>query len=107
VGTALLVAEECEISPLYKNAVLASKEQETTITLAFTGKPARGIANDFTKRMKDATVAPYPLQNYLTTTIRKESAKQGNAEYLSMWMGENSHLVQHAGTVQSIVDKWL
>mgnify|MGYP001091629335 CR=1 FL=1 len=107
VGTVLLVAEECEISPLYKNAVLASKEQETTITLAFTGKPARGLANDFTRRMKDATVAPYPLQNYLTTTIRKESAEQGNAEYLSMWMGENSQLVQHTGTVKSIVDKWL
>jgi len=107
VGTVLLVAEECEISPLYKNAVLASKEQETTITLAFTGKPARGLANDFTRRMKDATVAPYPLQNYLTTTIRKESAEQGNAEYLSMWMGENSHLVKHTGTVKSIVDKWL
>ncbi|KPN95462.1 nitronate monooxygenase family protein [Lysinibacillus sp. ZYM-1] len=107
VGTVLLVAEECEISPLYKNAVLTSKEQETTITLAFTGKPARGLANDFTKRMKDATVAPYPLQNYLTTTIRKESAVQGNVEYLSMWMGENSHLIQQTGTVKSIVEKLL
>lgn len=107
IGTALLVADECEISPLYKNAVLASNAQQTTITLAFTGKPARGLANEFTRRMKDATVAPYPLQNYLTTTIRKESAEQGNAEYLSMWMGENSHLVQQTGTVKSIVSKLL
>ncbi|MFL1996904.1 nitronate monooxygenase [Lysinibacillus irui] len=107
IGTALLVADECEISPLYKNAVLASNAQQTTITLAFTGKPARGLANEFTKRMKDAIVAPYPLQNYLTTTIRKESAEQGNAEYLSMWMGENSHLVQQTGTVKSIVNKLL
>ena len=107
IGTALLVADECEISPLYKNAVLASKEQQTTITLAFTGKPARGLANDFTKRMEDATVAPYPLQNYLTTTIRKESAEQGNAEYLSMWMGENSHLIQQTDTVKNIVSKLL
>ncbi|SCZ03636.1 MULTISPECIES: nitronate monooxygenase [unclassified Lysinibacillus] len=107
IGTALLVADECEISPLYKNAVLASKEQQTTITLAFTGKPARGLMNDFTKRMKDAIVAPYPLQNYLTTTIRKESAEQGNAEYLSMWMGEKSYLVQQTGTVRSIVEKLL
>lgn len=107
IGTALLVADECEISPLYKNAVLASNAQQTTITLAFTGKPARGLVNEFTRRMKDATVAPYPLQNYLTTTIRKESAEQGNAEYLSMWMGENSHLVQQTGTVKSIVSKLL
>ncbi|MEB2280760.1 nitronate monooxygenase [Lysinibacillus xylanilyticus] len=107
IGTALLVADECEISPLYKNALLESKAQQTTITRAFSGKPARGLANAFTERMKDAVVAPYPLQNDLTTTIRKESAKQGKAEYLSMWMGEKSYLVKQPGTVKSIIAKLL
>ncbi|GAB0170811.1 nitronate monooxygenase [Lysinibacillus sp. CTST325] len=107
IGTALLVADECEISPLYKNALLESKAQQTTITRAFSGKPARGLANGFTERMKDAVVAPYPLQNDLTTTIRKESAKQGKAEYLSMWMGEKSYLVKQPGTVKSIIEKLL
>ena len=107
IGTALLVADECEISPLYKNAVLQSQAQQTTVTRAFSGKPARGLANAFTERMKDAVVAPYPLQNDLTTAIRKESAKQGNAEYLSMWMGENSYLVKQTGSVKSIVEKLL
>ncbi|MGE7911672.1 NAD(P)H-dependent flavin oxidoreductase [Lysinibacillus xylanilyticus] len=107
IGTALLVADECEISPLYKNALLESKEQQTTITRAFSGKPARGLANGFTERMKDAVVAPYPLQNDLTTTIRKESAKQGKGDYLSMWMGEKSYLVNQSGTVKSIIEKLL
>ncbi|PJO41746.1 NAD(P)H-dependent flavin oxidoreductase [Lysinibacillus xylanilyticus] len=107
IGTALLVADECEISPLYKNALLQSKKQQTTITRAFSGKPARGIANGFTERMKDAVVAPYPLQNDLTTTIRKESAKQGKGDYLSMWMGEKSYLVNQSGTVKSIIEKLL
>ncbi len=107
IGTALLVADECEISPLYKNALLQSKEQQTTVTRAFSGKPARGLANGFTERMKDAVVAPYPLQNDLTTTIRKESAKQGKGDYLSMWMGEKSYLVNQSGTVKSIIEKLL
>ncbi|MGE7947602.1 NAD(P)H-dependent flavin oxidoreductase [Lysinibacillus sp. NPDC093688] len=107
IGTALLVADECEISPLYKNALLQSEAQQTTITRAFSGKPARGLANGFTERMKDAIVAPYPLQNDLTTTIRKEGAKQGKAEYLSMWMGEKSYLVKQPGTVKSIIEKLL
>ena len=106
IGTALLVAEECEISKMYKEEVLNSKPQQTTITRAFTGKPARGLVNDFTERMKDAVVAPYPLQNHLTTTIRKESMKQGNKEYLSLWMGENSYLVQ-PGSVKDIVAKFI
>ncbi|MFJ7185335.1 NAD(P)H-dependent flavin oxidoreductase [Lysinibacillus xylanilyticus] len=107
IGTALLAADECEISPLYKNALLESKEQQTTITRAFSGKPARGLANGFTERMKNAVVAPYPLQNDLTTTIRKESAKQGKGDYLSMWMGEKSYLVNQSGTVKSIIEKLL
>lgn len=107
IGTALLVADECEISPLYKNALLESKEQQTTITRAFSGKPARGLTNGFTERMKDAVVAPYPLQNDLTTTIRKESAKRGKGDYLSMWMGEKSYLVNQSGTVKSIIEKLL
>jgi len=107
IGTALLVADECEISPLYKNALLQSEAHQTTITRAFSGKPARGLANGFTERMKDATVAPYPLQNDLTTTIRKEGAKQGKADYLSMWMGEKSYLVKQPGTVKSIIEKLL
>jgi len=107
IGTALLVADECEISPLYKNALLQSEAQQTTITRAFSGKPARGLANGFTERMKDAIVAPYPLQNDLTTTIRKEGAKQGKAEFLSMWMGEKSYLVKQPGTVKSIIEKLL
>ncbi|QDP99212.1 nitronate monooxygenase [Lysinibacillus fusiformis] len=104
IGTALLVADECEISTAYKNAILQSKAQQTTVTRAFTGKPARGLANDFTKRMKDAIVAPYPLQHYLTSTIRKESAQQGNSQYVSMWMGENCYLVQ-PGSVKDIIAK--
>ncbi|KOS68095.1 2-nitropropane dioxygenase [Lysinibacillus contaminans] len=106
IGTALLVAEECEANDIYKAAVLNSKPQQTTITRAFTGKAARGLINDFTERMKDAAIAPYPLQNDLTSTIRKESMKQGNKEYLSLWMGENSYLVQ-SGSVKEILAKFI
>lgn len=104
VGTALLVADECEINDTYKSEILNSKPQQTTITRAFTGKPARGLVNDFTERMKDAVVAPYPLQNHLTTSIRKESMNQGNKDYLSLWMGELSYLAR-PGSVKEIVAK--
>ena len=104
IGTALLVADECDIHELYKSAVLNSAPQQTTITRAFTGKPARGLINEFTKRMKDAVIAPYPLQNHLTASIRKESMNQSNKEYLSLWMGERSYLAT-PGSVKDIVEK--
>ena len=104
VGTALLVADECEIHETYKSAVLKSKPQQTTVTRAFTGKPARGLMNAFTERMKEAVVAPYPLQNDLTASIRKESMIRGNKDYLSLWMGERSYLAT-PGSVKDIVAK--
>ncbi|WP_107942565.1 NAD(P)H-dependent flavin oxidoreductase [Metasolibacillus fluoroglycofenilyticus] len=106
VGTAFLVAIESEVSPLYKQAILQSEHDMTTLTKAFTGKFARGLKNDFTERLKDAVVAPYPLQHHLTVAIRKESTVQGRPEFLSLWMGENSHLAKEA-TVADIVEELL
>lgn len=102
VGTALMTATECEVSDVHKHAILQSKEQGTTLTKAFTGKYARGLKNRFTEDMKEAAVAPYPLQHYLTLAIRKESAKQKRPEFLSLWMGENSYMAM-AASVKEIV----
>ena len=104
VGTVLLTSHECEVSKVHKNAILQSEKKATVLTRAFTGKYARGLKNKFTEQLKDATVAPYPLQHYLTLDIRRESAKQNRPEYLSLWMGENSYLAKVA-SVQEIVDQ--
>ena len=104
VGTALMTANECEVNDLHKQAILQSKEAQTTITKAFTGKPARGLKNDFTERLKDAIVAPYPLQHHLTLKIRQISGQTNRPEYLSLWMGENSYLAEK-GSVQQIISK--
>lgn len=103
VGTAFLVATESDISPVHKEAILQSKAKSTTLTKAFTGKYARGLANEFTEQLKEAVVAPYPLQHHLTLAIRKESAKQKRPEFLSLWMGENSYMATEA-SVATIVD---
>lgn len=102
LGTALMTADECEANELHKNAILNSKEAETTITRAFTGKPARGLRNEFTERLKDAVVAPYPLQHHLTVRIRQISGQTNRPEYLSLWMGENSYLAKK-DTAASII----
>ncbi|MGE7981284.1 NAD(P)H-dependent flavin oxidoreductase [Solibacillus sp. NPDC093137] len=106
IGTALLTAAECEAPKLHKEAILNSGEQATTLTKAFTGKYARGLRNKFTEQLKEATTAPYPIQHYLTQPIRKESARQNNREYMSLWMGENSYLAKEA-SVKEIIETLL
>ncbi|WP_431029859.1 NAD(P)H-dependent flavin oxidoreductase [Lysinibacillus sp. LZ02] len=103
IGTALITADECSVNEYHKEAILHSKEVGTCMTVAFTGKPARGLTNKFTEQLKDKTVAPYPLQHHLTTKIRQVSAKTGRPEYLSLWMGENSYMARRA-SVKVIID---
>jgi len=106
VGTVLLTADECESSRIHKEAILNSGIHATTLTKAFTGKYARGLRNKFTEQLKEATTAPYPVQHYLTQPIRKESARQNNREYMSLWMGENSYLAKEA-SVKEIIETLL
>lgn len=106
IGTALLTATECTAPKLHKEAILTSGQQATTLTKAFTGKYARGLKNRFTEQLKEATTAPYPVQHYLTQPIRKESARQNNREYMSLWMGENSYLAKEA-SVKEIIETLL
>ena len=106
IGTALLTATECAAPKIHKEAILTSGIHGTTLTKAFTGKYARGLRNGFTEQLKEATTAPYPVQHYLTQPIRKESARQNNREYMSLWMGENSYLAKEA-SVQEIIETLL
>lgn len=106
IGTALLTTTECAAPKLHKEAILTSGQHATTLTKGFTGKYARGLKNKFTEQLKEATTAPYPVQHYLTQPIRKESARQNNREYMSLWMGENSYLAKEA-SVKDIIETLL
>lgn len=106
IGTALLVAKESGAHELHKQAVLQSEEGKTVVTTAFSGKAARGLENDFIKQMSNAFIAPYPIQNTCTQDIRKASAAQGKANYMSLWAGEEAHLSK-SGTVKDIIRRFL
>ncbi|MBO0600797.1 nitronate monooxygenase [Sporosarcina sp. E16_3] len=92
IGTAFLAADESGAHPLYKQATLDAEVGCTVLTKAFSGKTARGIRNRFIIEMREEVIAPYPYQNDLTKKIRKEAAKQGNTDFMSLWAGESVHL---------------
>jgi len=95
LGTAFLACPESGASRPYKQAILERRdEDETTLTRAFSGKPARGLRNRFMEAMEGAPVLPYPLQNSLTSDLRREAAKAGKAELLSLWAGQGVPLAR-------------
>jgi nitronate monooxygenase len=87
LGTAFLVTPESGAAPAYKQALLAGRGDQTVITRAFSGRPARGLRNDFIARADPSWILPYPLQNALTREMRGAAGKQGKADYLSLWAG--------------------
>jgi len=100
LGTAFLVCSEAGVPDAYKQAVLDAHEDGTRITRAFSGRPARGIINRFMKEV-DAPwwpthfgVLPFPLQNALTRPLRTAAAKQGRAEFLSLWAGQGVRMAR-------------
>jgi nitronate monooxygenase len=89
LGTAFLPCPESGAAEAYKRAILAAGSDKTVITRAFSGRPARGLANGFIAKLRahEHLILPYPLQNALTRAMRTAAAKQGNPDFLSLWAG--------------------
>ncbi|TMU87499.1 nitronate monooxygenase [Bacillus sp. BHET2] len=94
MGTAFLTCKESGAHAVHKKAIINALETDTVITSVFSGKPARGLANTFTKEMQvyEDLLPPYPIQNMLTKEFRKEAGKQSNPEFMSLWSGQSPRL---------------
>lgn len=98
MGTAFLTCDEAGVPSAYKKAILDAREDETRLTRAFSGRPARGIVNRFMTEIEQGSepgaILPFPLQNALTRPLRTAAAKQGRAEFLSLWTGQGVRLAR-------------
>lgn len=104
LGTAFLTCDEAGIPDAYKRAILAAQEDQTRITRAFSGRPARGIVNRFMdeidQEQSDGAILPFPLQNAVTRPLRAAAAKQGRAEFLSLWAGQGVRLARRQSATE-------
>ena len=92
LGTAFLTCEEAGVPEAYKAAILSAREDETRLTRAFSGRPARGIVNRFMRATPEEAILPFPLQNALTRPMRTAAAQRGDAGLLSLWAGQGVRL---------------
>jgi len=94
VGTVLLRSDESGASVPHQRAI-AEGNRTTLVTRAFSGRPARGLANEFTDRYDEHAPHGYPAIHYLTSPLRRAAAAAGDAERLNLWAGTG---YQHART---------
>jgi nitronate monooxygenase len=85
-GTAFLRCPESGAHPLYKAALSDPRFTSTEHTRAFSGRPARGLVNQFMVNHRDAPAA-YPEINNATRLLRSAAAAAGDADRMSLWAG--------------------
>ncbi|WJY01728.1 nitronate monooxygenase [Curtobacterium sp. 458] len=86
VGTAVLRTDEAGTSSTHRAALADAAFDRTVLTRAFTGRPARALANAFTRAHPDAPLG-YPALHHLTRPLRTDAAASGDPHRLHLWAG--------------------
>lgn len=98
VGTVLLRADESAASATHKAALIDPSRTETTLTRAFTGRPARGLRNNFIDRFEPIAPLGYPAIHHLTSSLRKAAAAAGESDLVHLWAGTGYRHVRDEST---------
>jgi nitronate monooxygenase len=88
VGTALLCTPEAGTSPLYRRVLLTRRYPRTVVTRAFSGRWARGLANEFAERHAEQAPAAYPEVHHLTRPLRAAATEAGDPGVPNFWAGQ-------------------
>jgi NAD(P)H-dependent flavin oxidoreductase YrpB (nitropropane dioxygenase family) len=87
VGTALVRTPESGARAVLKDALADPARDETVLTRAFTGRPARALRNRFTDEHSADAPVGYPAIHLLTVPIRAAAAARLDADGLNLWAG--------------------
>jgi nitronate monooxygenase len=87
VGTVLLRSDESGTLKPHQAALADPARNRTVVTRAFTGRPARALANAFTDRYGQIAPGGYPALHHLTSPLRRAAADAADVERLHLWAG--------------------
>jgi len=96
LGTAFVPCPESGASQIHKDILLSGKEDDTSLTEKYSGKPARGVVNRFMEEMaaKGAPQLAFPAQNAVTGKMRQASAKAAKGDFVALWAGQAAPLAR-------------
>lgn len=95
VGTAFLATAESAATTAHRDAIRSTAADETVLTRAMSGRLARGARNRAVRAIEaSGTIAPFPMQNWLTGRFRAAAGEQNLGELQSLWMGQAAPLAR-------------
>ena len=87
MGTAFLICSESGTNEAYRKALKNPIFDQTAVTRAFTGRPARGLVNQFLTKYDQIAPAAYPHVHHMTKDLRKLAAQKNEPQLMSLWAG--------------------
>lgn len=106
IGTALLDADEAGTKAAHRAALHDDRFGETVVTRTFTGRPARGIRNDFIDELDAFAVSAYPQVNLLTSGLRAAADRTGDPHGLALWAGVRYREARRCPAAEIVTDLW-
>jgi nitronate monooxygenase len=94
MGTAYLLCPEAQTGALHRAALKAARDDATTLTNVFTGRPARGFLNRLPREQGPlaAGIPQFPLAAGAVAPLRKAAEARGSADFTPMWAGQGAGL---------------
>lgn len=87
LGTAFLCTPEAGTSPIYRLSLLDGRYPDTILTRAYSGRFARGLANEFGAAHDKEAPQAYPEVHHLTRPLRAAATQAGDASVPNLWAG--------------------
>jgi nitronate monooxygenase len=107
VGTAFLLCAEANVSALHREAVRASRPEQTALTNVFTGRAARvretRIVRELGPIAKD--VPAFPLPAVPLAPLRVASEPNGCTDFVPLWCGQAARLSPELSAAE--LTRWL
>jgi nitronate monooxygenase len=104
VGSALLRTPESGATPAYKAALADPSRQETVVTRAFTGRPARMLRNAFIDSYGDRAPAAFPMVQQVVAPLRAAATKAGDVEGQPLYAGTGHLSARDAPAAEVVRD---
>jgi len=109
MGTRFIATQECvHASEVYKEALVTSAENETTVIKRSLGAPARALRNEFTDQILkiEAETPTYEaLKEHISGKANTRYIYNGDATQGFGWAGQVTGLIQDVPTVQELIDR--
>jgi nitronate monooxygenase len=88
LGTAFVGCPESSAGAAYRKALAGPDAGRTRVSAVISGRPARGIENDFMRHAVETAVAPYPYAYDIGKALNAAASAAGDDGYAPQWAGQ-------------------